>query len=119
MEQMRTPRKHRRFQTHGRALARITSSPGVLFHVIDISVGGLAFRYLGDNELDELPDELDLFYGERLALGKIPVRPVSDCPLEYGYIPMRRRGLQFGELTPAQKIGLDNFIVNCTEAGMQ
>ena len=117
MEQVRVARKYRRFLTHGRALARVRSTPETMFHVIDISVGGLAFRYLGDGELGGSADEIDLFHDESLALGGIPVRAVSDCPLDYGFIPMRRRGLSFGDLTPEQRFALDAFIVNYTEAG--
>jgi len=119
MEQVRTARRHRRFLTHGRALARVRSAPETMFHVIDISAGGLAFRYLGDGELTEAADELDLFHDESLALGRVPVQAVSDCPLDYGFLPMRRRGLCFGELTPEQRVALDAFIVNYTEAGLR
>lgn len=117
MELVRTTRRYRRFSTHGRALARVRSAPETMFHVIDISVGGLAFRYLGDGELGGSADEIDLFHDETLALRGIPVQAVSDCPLDYGFIPMRRRGLSFGELTPEQRFALDAFIVNYTEAG--
>jgi hypothetical protein len=117
MEQVRVARKYRRFLTHGRVLARVRSTPETMFHVIDISVGGLAFRYLGDGELGGSADEIDLFHDESLALRGIPVRAVSDCPLDYGFIPMRRRSLSFGDLTPEQRFALDAFIVNYTEAG--
>lgn len=119
MELVRTTRRYRRFSTHGRALARVRSAPETMFHVIDISVGGLAFRYLGDGELGGDADELDLYHGDSLALRGLPVRAVSDCSLDYGFIPMRRRGLSFGELTSEQRLALDAFIVNHTEAGLR
>jgi len=118
-EQVRVQRKDRRFLVHDRTLAQVGLAPGVLFHIIDISRGGLAFRYLGDHELAMNPTELDIIRDEQFALSKIPVKPVSDCPLAYGYIPMRRRSVQFGELTPWQKAELEHFLQNCVGTEIQ
>lgn len=118
-EQVRKQRKDRRFLARERTLAQVSSAPDILFHVIDISQGGLAFRYLGDQELAMIPAEVDILQDERFALTKIPVHPVSDCAISFGFIPMRRRSVQFGELTPWQKAELSHFILNCTETEIQ
>ena len=119
MEQIRQQRKDKRYQTQGRTLARISTAPDHLFHIVDISCGGLAFRYLGDSELDDLPGELEILFDDKFTLGKLPVQPVSDCAIDYGYIPMRRRSMKFTELTPWQRAELDHFLMNCTEPAVQ
>ncbi|MEJ2199986.1 MAG: hypothetical protein P8X63_03075 [Desulfuromonadaceae bacterium] len=108
MEQIREQRKAKRFLAQDRTLVRVSSSPGILFHIIDIGSGGLAFRYLGEDELDGLPSELDIVYGDKFTLGRLPVVPVNDCAIEYGYLPMRRKSLRFGDLTPWQQAELDH-----------
>ncbi|WP_432823719.1 PilZ domain-containing protein [Trichloromonas sp.] len=119
MDQVREQRKDRRYQTRQRTLARLSTAPDVLFHVIDISCGGLAFRYLGDHKLNEHPGELDIHFGDNCTLSNLPVTSVSDAAIEYGYIPMRRRGLQFTDLSPGRKAELDHFLANCTAVDQQ
>ncbi len=119
MEQVREQRKNRRFRTRERTLARISTVPDALFHIVDISSGGLAFRYLGQNELDDLPGELDILFSDKFTLGKLPVEAISDCAISYGYIPMRRRSLHFTELTPWQKAELKHFLMKCTSSELQ
>lgn len=119
MEQIHEKRKAKRFLAQDRTLARVSDSPGILFHIIDISSGGLAFRYLGENLSAEFPTELDILFGEKFALGKFPVEPVADSAIDYGYLPMRRKSLRFGELTPWQKAELDHFLAHYTAAVLQ
>ena len=114
MEQHRQQRKDKRYKTQGRTLARISTAPDYLFHIVDISCGGFAFRYLGDNELENVPAELEILIDDKFTLGKLPVQPVSDRPIDYGYIPMRRRSMRFAELTSWQKAELDHFLMNFT-----
>ncbi len=114
VERVREQRKEKRFRTKSRTLARVSVAPDLLFHIVDISRGGLAFRYLGDTELSDRLGEVDILFDDKFTLGKLAVHPVSDSPIEYGYIPMRRRSVRFAELTPWQKAELDHFLMNCT-----
>jgi hypothetical protein len=119
MEQFSVQRKTKRYLAQDRTLARMNTSPEVLFHIIDISSGGLAFRYLGDDELESFPTEIDILYDEKFTLTELPVQPVADCVIEYGYLPMRRKCFRFGSLTPWQKAELEHFLANYTAAVLQ
>ena len=111
-------RQHKRIQIKSQADAVLlgpTFTKGV--QIIDISKGGLAFRYVhgqkpsnGLFELDILWDHIDL------NLIKLKVKTISDyqIPNEFllDVIPLRRCGAQFAELTKDQISQLKNFIEN-------
>ncbi len=111
-------RQHKRIQIKSQADAVLfgpTFTKGV--QIIDISKGGLAFRYVhgqkpsnGLFELDILWDHIDL------NLIKLKVKTISDyqIPNEFllDVIPLRRCGAQFAELTKDQISQLENFIEN-------
>ena len=85
--------------------------------IIDISGGGLAFEYSGHHMLS--PDFYKLSIAttaNKRKIDEVPFKAVSDFPIsrlsESKFI--RRRGVQFGELTPNQKLQLDSFIKNRT-----
>ena len=111
-------RQHKRIQIKSQADAVLlgpTFTKGV--QIIDISKGGLAFRYVhgqkpsnGLFEIDILWDHIDL------NLIKLKVKTISDyqIPDEFllDVIPLRRCGAQFAELTKDQISQLENFIEN-------
>ena len=111
-------RQHKRIQIKSQADAVLlgpTFTKGV--QIIDISKGGLAFRYVhgqkpsnGLFEIDILWDHIDL------NLIKLKVKTISDyqIPDEFllDVIPLRRCGAQFTELMKDQISRLENFIEN-------
>jgi hypothetical protein len=108
-------RKHKRYKVTKRAFAVLGPEAVKLCHLIDISKGGLAFRYFVDsNGMAEEMDNLDILGGEDFYLEKVPVRIVTDMALKdespFSSIAMRRRGVQFGQLTPKQLEQVDYFI---------
>jgi hypothetical protein len=108
-------RKHKRYKVTKRAFAVLGPEAVKLCHLIDISKGGLAFRYFVDsNGMTEEMDNLDILGGEDFYLEKVPVRVVTDMALKdespFSSIAMRRRGVQFGQLTPKQREEVDYFI---------
>lgn len=110
-------RKHKRYKVTKRAFAVLGPEAVKLCHLIDISKGGLSFRYFVDtNDTGERLQELDILGGEDFYLEKVPVRVVSDMILKddspFSSIAMRRRGVQFGPLTPKQREQIDYFIEN-------
>jgi len=112
-------RKHKRYLVKDRAFAVLGPDALKLCHMIDISKGGLSFRYFIDSE--ELAEELfdlGILYGDDFYLEKIPARVVSDNVIEnnsyFSSIIMKRRGIQFGDLTRRQKEQLEYFIENNT-----
>lgn len=108
-------RKHKRYKVAKRAFAVLGPDAVKLCHLIDIGKGGLSYRYFVDaNDMEEAVTELDILGGEDFYLEKVPVRVVSDKLLEddspFSSIAMRRRGVQFGMLTPRQIEQVEYFI---------
>jgi hypothetical protein len=82
--------------------------------VTDISMGGLAFRYL-ERGKPLNGTYIDIFMIEEVFhFGKVSVKTISDVAVVGGtpssLITIRRCGVQFGELTDHQMFQLENFI---------
>lgn len=111
-------RKHRRVPIEDRGDAMLFGSDfakGV--QVIDLSRGGVAFRYVAGYDQMKDPLELDILWSHGgLFLLKLQVRVVVDfhLPNEYllGVIPIRRCSAEFVNLTEEQKCQLEHFIDN-------
>ena len=114
-------RKQKRFKVKDRAFAVLGPDALKLCHMIDISKGGLSFRYFIDSEeLAEEIFELGVLFGDDFYLEKIPARVISDNVIEndshFSTVIMRRRGVQFGDLSSRQKEQIDYFIKHNTTA---
>ncbi|MBW1860096.1 MAG: hypothetical protein JRI70_08495 [Deltaproteobacteria bacterium] len=82
--------------------------------IIDVSMGGLAFRYVGTEEPSN--GELSIFLAERdFYVGQIPFRTVSDFEIagktSSTSVTLRRSGVQFGKLTDHQTSQMEHFYV--------
>lgn len=106
-------RKHQRFQVPSSAFAGIGSYFGKVGRILDLSMGGLAFRYIGLEEpngssyLDIFMNDLDFY------LRNVPFKTISDFPVitdGLTTVTLRRRGVRFGKLTPPQRAALEDFI---------
>jgi len=76
-------------------------------------MGGLAFRYIGLEEpngssyIDIFMSDLDFY------LRNVSFKTISDFPVVRDgltTVTLRRRGIQFGKLTPQQSVALEDFI---------
>lgn len=104
-------RVHPRFAVPERALVAETGDEfGLPYHLVDISEGGMAFRYLNDDPLSLGAGQMDIYLDRSLQVGRLPVRVVADRQLASDFMPKRRCGVRFGELTSAQQIQLQTFI---------
>ena len=117
-------RKHTRYEVPTGSFVAIGPNNTILGQIIDISMGGVAFRYV-DSRKPTDGSHLDIFLTERdFCLGKVPIKTVSDyeitntvaCKIIDG-IPrccriMKRSSVQFGELTRHQRSQLEWFIQN-------
>lgn len=89
--------------------------------VIDISLGGISFRYVNRKPWSAMTTEYGALFGEDdLCLDNIPMQTVSDEVTAGGVATeattVRRRSLKFGNLTLEQKNLLEHFIwVNTIE----
>jgi len=87
--------------------------------VINISMGGLSFRYMGANTAKSIKNKLGIFLGsENILIDKLPTKVVADKLISQGSsflkTPTRECSLQFLELTPVQREKLTDFISNKT-----
>jgi hypothetical protein len=85
--------------------------------IVDISLKGLAFQYTGRNMWSPNFNELSISrIADEVKIDKIPYQAVSDFSISNAAnsIFLRRCSVKFGELTPAQKSQLANFIQNQT-----
>jgi hypothetical protein len=118
-EQRVERRRHKRFKADEGAFASTRVRERKFWQIIDISKGGLAFRYVLSEENAVGSSELDIMTGDvGFSLEKIPYKVISDHKI-IDEIPstklhLRRRSVQFGTLTPEQASQLEYFIRNHT-----
>ena len=110
-------RENQRFQAVDRALVLIERGPESLpFHIMDISEGGLSFRYLGQKLRRSDIKELSLYHNHELIVDKLPVKSVSDYRLKDNLVPVRRGSVRFASLSAEQLLKLNTFIRFYTKA---
>jgi hypothetical protein len=104
-------RGHQRFKAKQRALVLFTQGEDALpYHIIDISEGGLSFRYLGRKLKHAEIDKISLYHEYELMVESLPVTTVSDSQLRDNLVPVRRGSISFCNLTPEQQHKLATFI---------
>jgi hypothetical protein len=90
--------------------------------IIDISIDGLAFHYVGKEKEWTGPTELSIFSGDgAFCLYRVPCKVISDLSIQgrhFDAITRRRCAIQFGDLTPGQMSQLESFIQNHTDCEM-
>jgi hypothetical protein len=116
-------RKHKRFRAEDGAYAAVRPQYDKIGQIIDVSRGGLSFRYLVSDSYGEASSELDIFLiGDDFHLDKLPFKTVSDQEiperLSLGSRSMRRCAVQFGKLTQVQALKLEEFILKHTVEGV-
>jgi hypothetical protein len=106
-------RKDKRFQVPRNAFAALGPDYIKVGQIINISMGGLAFRYV-DGKGRSNASELDIFLAGRTFYSyKLPFETVWDSvtnQVPFSSINMKVCGLQFGDLTDKQKSDLRYFI---------
>lgn len=107
-------REHPRFQVSNEALAILKPHPIKLGQIINISEGGLAFQYLGDEKINASYVELDIFVSKSgRQFNAFPFKKVRDFQISSDYektTPIRQLCIQFKDLTSEQKSQLKDFI---------
>jgi hypothetical protein len=118
-------RKHKRFQIKTKTYAAFfgPDSNRKIGEIINMSSGGMAFRYLNYEQqpygviFSDKPVELDIFWhGDGYSMGTVPIKTISDSVISkispFSFIAMRRCRMKFTKLTPYQKLQLEHFIKN-------
>jgi len=120
-------RKYPRFRAKEGALAAFAASDhgnfSVVGEIIDISSGGLSFRYLpSQGQPAELPFMEIIGYREpRVRLEKLPCKVIYDSeepdPFGFGVQTRTKRcGVQFGALSQGQRSQLEDFVKSYAES---
>ncbi|MDG4476106.1 hypothetical protein [Thiovibrio frasassiensis] len=111
MAENRESRRCRRFPVKGGVIAL----DSVYGEIIEMSFGGLSFRYTAYDDMTTEPAEFGIIFGgEKLFFENLPLTNVSDIVMDAeegeGAGEVRRRGMAFGELVPEQVVTLARFI---------
>jgi hypothetical protein len=119
MEESAEQRKHRRFKVKEGAFAALGHPLTTVGRIMDISKGGLSFRYVGSSDHSNGSSKLKILLTHAsFNFGMVPFKPIWDLAIPYAlsYVSrtMRQCGGQFGALRGQQKLDLDYFIQNYT-----
>jgi len=114
-EELVEDRQHNRVKVDDGGFAELTPGFPVLGKIIDISRGGLAFRYVASETRTNGSAVLNILTTDRrFCLEKIPARIIRDSAMpgefSFGSITLRHCAVQFRALTPSQELDLENFI---------
>ena len=101
------------------ALAVLKAKPLKMGQIVNISKGGLAFRYIDSADEAVKSSELDILFAQNgFHLKTISFKTVADykavSEFPFSSIVMRQRSVQFREMGPYQTSRLDYFIENYT-----
>ena len=113
-------RKNKRYKAVEGAYAAISPNSHKLGQIIDISMGGLSFKYIDTStETDqiEFPREETIFLSSMgYYVGDLPFKTVADYELtnapSFSSMKVRKRHLQFRDLTFKQLFDLDYYLRN-------
>lgn len=112
-------RKLKRLKIRNSAYVILKPSDTGVGRLIDISMDGLTLDYITTRKPEIQPTKLDIFVNNSpFRLYEIPCRTITDFATfeaHDGSLTKRRRGIQFGKLTPTQQAHLEYFIQNHTE----
>jgi hypothetical protein len=105
------------------ALAALSPETGRVGQIQNISLNGLAFRYIADDspnaDLNTTVKLQLLFAGKGIWLDSLPVKWIADVDIpadsSFSGIPVRQTSLQFISLTESQKARLKEYIHLFTE----
>ncbi|MEN8245648.1 MAG: PilZ domain-containing protein [Thermodesulfobacteriota bacterium] len=108
-------RKQKRFKAVNGAFAAVRQKSNHVGQIKDISSGGLAFTYLANEGATNGARALDIFVTKhQLYIKDIPFQLVRDTQVEkknpFSTVPVRRRSVQFGELSEDQKSQLKHLM---------
>ena len=112
-------RKNQRFKAAQGAYAVLGPVTSKLGQIEDISMGGLAFKYLADEARSNGAGELDIIVRQDcLCVKSIPIQTVSDFELAkesaFSTVRLRQQGVQFSKLTSDQTSQLEFFLKHHT-----
>ena len=111
-------RKHQRFEVKSLAIAVPVQSTSQVARIVNISKGGMAVRYLDQDDWLGDADAIDILVNSNFFMTNIPIVNVNDFKVtnqvSFSIVSERQCCLQFGTLSPEQELQLDKFMINYT-----
>jgi c-di-GMP-binding flagellar brake protein YcgR len=111
-------RKHQRHDVSTLAIAVPRKAHSQVARVVNISRGGMAVRYVDQNDWLEEAREIDILVNSDFFLTSLPIQSIRDFKVEnnisFSIIRERQCCLQFDPLSPEQESLLDDFIMKYT-----
>ena len=113
-------RKNKRFKAVEGAYAAIGPNSQILGQIIDISMGGVCFKYIDSNgaDGDVQPQREELIFLSSMGyyVGDLPFRTVSDYQVmnapSFSSMKVRKKHVQFFDLSFKQLFDLDHYFRN-------
>jgi hypothetical protein len=120
-------RKSKRYKAIEGAYAAINPNSQKLGQIIDISKGGVCFKYIdasNDNQKSGTQQESSIFLSSiDYYVRNLHFKTVGDCDITneslIGFIKVRKRHVQFTNLNFQQLFDLDNFLKNNTSGPVE
>ena len=114
-------RKNKRYKAVEGAYAAISPNSHKLGQIIDISMGGLSFKYIDTSSDDSgegsrMPEETIFLSSMGYYVGDLPFKTVSDYEVtnapSFSSMKVRKRHVQFTDLSFKQLFDLDYYLRN-------
>lgn len=113
-------RKNKRYKAIDGAYAAISPKSQKLGQIIDISMGGLSFKYIdtsnGEKQADKITDETIFLSSMGYYVGDLPFKTISDYEItntpSFSSMKVRKRHVQFNDLSFKQLFDLDYYLRN-------
>lgn len=113
-------RKNKRYKAVEGAYAAISPNSHKLGQIIDLSMGGLAFKYIDtshdDPDAQRDPEETIFLSSMGYYVGDLPFKTISDYEItntpSFSSMKVRKRHVQFKDLTFKQLFDLDYYLKN-------
>ena len=108
-------RQHKRFRIKNRILTVQNREMNWTAHVVNISAGGMAVRYIDKGKLLTSTTEVDILKDSDVFMTGIPVTVMRDFRYKddenFTTVMERQSCMKFGELTPDEHDHLDYLIM--------
>lgn len=113
-----TAAERRQFQRFKAPEKTLAITPNIIGQIVDISAGGCELKYIDNNGQLEHEGAMDILMNDQgFYMEQVPIamawqdRPESSA---LSTIIIRKVGVRFAELSPAQRERIDYFIKNFT-----
>ena len=113
-------RRNKRYKAVDGAYAAISPNSHKLGQIIDISMGGLSFKYIDtsndDKEENNIPEESVFLSSMGYYVGDLPFQVISDYEVtntpSFSSMKVRKRHVKFTDLSFKQLFDLDYYLRN-------